>query len=251
MAKFNISKYDYPASARFYKMYLIDSGEKGMKKMKRMSYIKILLMAMMIALVVTSASAMPVTSIPGGTIIPMPIANYQGLGPQAFGSGITWSSTHIYADFGLTGRYGYANNGDWDGNLGPMAGLNSETGTMTFAFSSPVKGVGGFINYAPGYSSNPTIAVYDAGMNLIEPVTTLTFHTDGSPNSGEFHGFLESSPEISYFRLSDSYIGITKLTTIGEASPISTPEFPSAFLPATMIIGFLGAVLLIQRTREH
>jgi len=34
-------------------------------------------------------------------------------------------------------------------------------------------------------------------------------------------------------------------------SPIPSPEFPSAFLPATMIIGFLGAVLLIQRTREH
>jgi len=29
------------------------------------------------------------------------------------------------------------------------------------------------------------------------------------------------------------------------------PEFPSMFLPATMIIGFLGAVVLIQRTREH
>jgi len=29
------------------------------------------------------------------------------------------------------------------------------------------------------------------------------------------------------------------------------PEFPSMFLPVTMIIGFLGAVLLIQRTREH
>ena len=33
--------------------------------------------------------------------------------------------------------------------------------------------------------------------------------------------------------------------------PSPAPEFPSAFLPATMIIGFLGAVLLIQRTREH
>ena len=33
--------------------------------------------------------------------------------------------------------------------------------------------------------------------------------------------------------------------------PYPTPEFPSAFLPATMIIGFLGAVLLIQRTKEH
>jgi len=31
----------------------------------------------------------------------------------------------------------------------------------------------------------------------------------------------------------------------------NAPEFPSIFLPATMIIGFLGAVLLIQRTREH
>jgi hypothetical protein len=29
------------------------------------------------------------------------------------------------------------------------------------------------------------------------------------------------------------------------------PEFPSIFLPASMIVGFLGAVLLIQRTREH
>jgi hypothetical protein len=39
----------------------------------------------------------------------------------------------------------------------------------------------------------------------------------------------------------------------GELKDASTPvpEFPSMFLPATMIIGFLGAVLLIQRTREH
>jgi hypothetical protein len=33
--------------------------------------------------------------------------------------------------------------------------------------------------------------------------------------------------------------------------PPKIPEFPSAFLPAAMIIGFLGAVLLIQRTREQ
>ena len=33
--------------------------------------------------------------------------------------------------------------------------------------------------------------------------------------------------------------------------PRPTPEFPSMFLPTSMIIGFLGAVLFIQRTREH
>jgi hypothetical protein len=38
--------------------------------------------------------------------------------------------------------------------------------------------------------------------------------------------------------------------TYGEGgSPV--PEFPSTLLPATMIIGFLGAVLLIQRTRKQ
>jgi len=31
----------------------------------------------------------------------------------------------------------------------------------------------------------------------------------------------------------------------------NTPEFPTMLLPFTMIIGFLGAVLLIQRTREQ
>jgi hypothetical protein len=32
---------------------------------------------------------------------------------------------------------------------------------------------------------------------------------------------------------------------------IPVPGFPSAFLPATMIIGVLGAVLLFQRIREN
>ena len=33
--------------------------------------------------------------------------------------------------------------------------------------------------------------------------------------------------------------------------PTPAPEFPTMFLPVTMIIGFFGAVLLIQRTREN
>jgi hypothetical protein len=32
---------------------------------------------------------------------------------------------------------------------------------------------------------------------------------------------------------------------------IPVPEFPSAFLPATLIIGMLGVVLLFQRIREN
>ena len=229
--------------------------------MKRITHVKILFLAIMIALLVNPAYAAPVSSLPGGTIIPMPGVNYFGSGPQTFGPGnsITWTSTNVINQggsvFGYTGGYGFGDNGYWDGSLDPMTGVNSAayvysvTDTMTFAFSTPVKGVGGFINYYPDQQTPTTIAVYDTNMNLIES-EALTFHTGGSANSGEFHGFLESSPTIKYFTLSDNYVGITKLT-IDTGSGLPAPEFPSAFLPATMIIGFLGAVLLIQRTREH
>jgi len=35
------------------------------------------------------------------------------------------------------------------------------------------------------------------------------------------------------------------------APPTPVPEFPSAFLPLTMIIGIIGIILLIRRTKEH
>jgi hypothetical protein len=46
--------------------------------------------------------------------------------------------------------------------------------------------------------------------------------------------------------LHDNHQAYTEVTTC-----TNSPEFPSIFLPVTMIIGFLGAVLLVQRTREH
>jgi len=42
----------------------------------------------------------------------------------------------------------------------------------------------------------------------------------------------------------------TNVVTVG-SGPNPSPEFPSIFLPAIMIIGFVGAVLLIQRTKEN
>ena len=38
---------------------------------------------------------------------------------------------------------------------------------------------------------------------------------------------------------------------VSSHDPDTVPEFPSLFLPVTMIIGFLGAVLFIHRTREQ
>jgi hypothetical protein len=83
---------------------------------------------------------------------------------------------------------------------------------MTIAFDTPVAGVGGFLNYDGGHTNTTTIAVYDSNDNLIESYN-LTFYFGSSPtNAGFFFGFLENTSNISYFKLTDNFIGITNLT---------------------------------------
>jgi len=196
-----------------------------------------------VLLTVAQAGASVVTSIPGGTVIPFPAVNYFGGGPQTVATGVTWSSSNATNQggsvFGYTGGYGFLGNGFWDGALGPMAGLNDSTDfygvtdTMTFAFATPVAAVGGFLNYAPGSNNPTTVAVWDSLGNLIESYN-LTFLTGGGTDSGAFYGFQESTANISYFTLTDNYIGITDLTTG------SVPEPGSLLLVGTGLLGVIG-----------
>ncbi len=200
-----------------------------MKRMKLQMIAAGLVLAL--SLVATPGMAALVTSLPGGTVIPMPAIEYFGAGPQTFGPSnfVTWSSTNASNQggsvFGYTGGYGFGGNGYWDSSL-VMAGVNSAyifysvSDTMTFAFASPVSSVGGFLNYYPDGITTPTvIAVYDSAMNLIESAN-LSFSTGGGTNTGQFYGFAENSAIISYFTLTDNYIGITDLTVNGAPVPV-------------------------------
>ena len=197
-------------------------------------------------LMVTQAGATVVTSINGGTIIPMPALDYFGAGPQTFGPGVTWSSTNASNQggsvFGYTGGYGFLGNGFWTGALGPMAGVNDSTDvygstdTMTFAFTTAVGAVGGFLNYVPGSNNPTTIAVWDSLGNLIESFN-LTFLTGGGNDTGAFYGFQETTANISYFTMTDNYVAIVDLTT-GASSAV--PEPSSLLLIGTGLLGAIG-----------
>ena len=72
-------------------------------------------------------------------------------------------------------------------------------------------------------------------------LTSLDSDNDGIPDSQD-NCLTISNPD----QLDSNENGV------GDAcDSTNIPEFPSVFLPLTMIIGFLGAVLLIQRTRKQ
>ncbi len=209
---------------------------------------KLLLVAVLalgLCLAANPGGAALVTSLPGGTVYPMPAVNYFGGSPQPVAAGITWSSTNASTQggsvFGYTGGYGFLGNGSWDGSLGPMAGVNDSTDaygvtdTMTFAFTTPVAGVGGFLNYVPGSLNPTTIAVYNAANTLLESYN-LTFLTGGGTDTGQFLGFQEATADISYFKLTDNYIGITNLTTTNTAVPVP----PAVLLFGSGLLGLVG-----------
>lgn len=186
-----------------------------------------------------AANATVITSLHGGSVFGMPP-----------GDGNTWTANN-YEDtvVGYQGYMNFGQNGYWTGALGPMAAEIGEpdggTVTMTFTFPSPVRAVGGFINYAPGFLN--TIAVYHWG-HLIEQ-TTLLFGPLGAnvANRGRFLGFEESTADITSFTLSTtgsdtdtSGLAITHLTDFG-----STPE------PGVLLLFGSGLLLLGASRRSN
>jgi hypothetical protein len=212
-------------------------------------------LAVAAALVAASAAhAVPVVALAGSTTYGIPLVNLFTNGPQDIAPGITWSANGVSnpAVFGYDRGYGFSTNGSWGSGLS-MIGSDGPTTAMRIDFAAPVAGVGAYMNYSPNVGDPAVISVFDSTDALLESYT-LSFRVDRSQaglnttrtgyNLGEFHGFLQSTNNISYMTLSGSYIGAANLETVSVAA---VPEPETYALTAAG----LGALAFVTRRRKQ
>lgn len=140
--------------------------------------------------------------------------------------------------------HGLGGNGSWDSSGDPSfysvrLPVSSST-AFEFVFNDgPVSGVGGFMNYAPGYGP-VTIEAYDAGGTLLESHTidaVAPISTPGGLNEGAFRGILRGTADISAFRVSGGFAVLDDLTFN------AVPE------PASLFLLSIGGLLLGRRNK--
>jgi opacity protein-like surface antigen len=199
-----------------------------------------ILLAAAAAAISTSASAAPITSLPGGSPVALPAKNQVTGGPVVFGPGIIFQSSNSSSVFGYTGGYGFGSNGGWSDV--PMIGLNTNNGFFTLTFASAISSFLAEVNWTANNPTNATMGVYDVAGNLIESLTLEANGVNQVPVG--FHGFSETSNSIKSIRFSNEYIGIRNISTATAAGAV--PE-PATW--AMMILG-MGAVGFAMRRRR-
>jgi len=175
--------------------------------------------------------------------------------PVDLGNGVMFSTTGGPGSIGEAplGAWSLGSNGFWAGSK-TFAGVDGdfddagEVASMIFDFgSSPVSGVGGFMNFDPDFTyGDPLllplplyIAAYDAEGNLIEGHELPIFTEDGF-NDGAFYGIATGSADIAQFVISGPYAVVDDLTVAADAAEVSEPATPALMLACVGALGFMA-----------
>ena len=144
------------------------------------------------------------------------------------------------------GGYGLGGNGSF-GGAAVYIGVDSGTGyAQLIRNAGPVKEIGFFMNYAPGFGDPATISALDINGNVFASYDLTALAPISTPsgfNAFEFRGIRSDQTDIYGLRFGGNYI---LLTGTANGVPNGVPE-PAAW--AMMLAGF-GLVGSAMRRRE-
>lgn len=205
----------------------------------------------------STASAVSVSSLSGGTSIPIPGLNLSTTLSDAIGGGITFSSNvPVGSVLGATGTTEFGNGSFGPGNpylfLGVAANGYSYA-TMSLTFSIPTSGFLADIRWTDGGPeignmgfNSASLAAYNSAGELLE---FIPFNNNGFPGgrvgfpSPGFFGFLRSTADIARIDFNNAYMGARDLQYIGPAIGAGTVPEPASWLMMFSGFGLLGATL--------
>lgn len=129
-------------------------------------------------------------------------------------------------------------NGAWPFS-GGYAGLNSDSGVMTFKFIGGMNFVGGFMNYNRNTDSSVIVTALDINFEPIpgESLDLSTVMADFGAGNGLFYGFSLASPDIWGFELSSGNVVIDNLT-FGRFGQVPEPGALALVLAALAGLGW-------------
>ena len=189
----------------------------------------------------SAANAAVITSLPGGTAVPIPVLNVTHVStPHVLAPGIVANPSGV-ANFtpGYTGGYGFSSNGSWSGTS--MIGLDTQSGYFTIDFANPISAFLGELNWTTSFfAGDSVISIYGAS-GLLE---SLTLEAGGANAVAPgFWGFSRSAADITSVRFENEYIGVRNI------SIISTAAVPEPATWGMMILGFgmMGAAMRRRR----
>lgn len=220
-----------------------------MKTMKVLCVVASL--ALVVCLGATPAAATLITSLPGGTVVPMQnLYNSPDAGPGTHtfpGGAITYTTTATPAYYGYSGAWNFGTNGGWDDATKPMASMNpmGTSATITFNLTSAVSAIGGFLNYDP--TGTATIAAYSGanGTGTLLGTYALNFATGGGSNTGYFFGFQDGTADIASFTLTTTSQAAIRDITVPGSAPVPLPGALLLFGP-----GLLGLMAVRRRFKK-
>lgn len=184
------------------------------------------------------ATAAVITSLPGGTALPIAASTATTSGPQTLAPGINFSASEP-AYLGHTGYWGFDQNGSWSGM--PMMGLNSATGFFEIAFDAPVSAILAELNWATNtLVVQASMQIFDSAGNLLE---SQLLEDGGNILTPGYLGFSRAQGDIAKIRFSNEFIGARN---ISYAATSAVPE-PATW--AFMITGF-GLIGTGMRRRQ-
>ena len=143
---------------------------------------------------------------------------------------------------------------DWDG---PSGGVSGEPANVTISQTiSTINGAHYAVSYEERCRSTDTHSPCTLQFDWTGAPSETTVGAVGSWTPYSFDKVATgSSTTISFTAIgvSDSIGALIDEVDVTETSrpPIPAPEFPTMALPAALIVGMLGAVLFIQRTKEN